>query len=125
MIFRKPLIKREWVKKGTHFTCIGSDMEGKQEIDENIFSMARVFVDDINQAANVGETEMPIKKSIITKESIIGEIGEVILGKVTGRVSKDDITIFDSTGIAYQDLLTATYVIKIAKEKGLGIIVEL
>jgi ornithine cyclodeaminase/alanine dehydrogenase len=100
-------------------------MEGKQEIDENIFSMARVFVDDINQAANVGETEMPIKKSIITKESIIGEIGEVILGKVTGRVSKDDITIFDSTGIAYQDLLTATYVIKIAKEKGLGIIVEL
>lgn len=122
---RKPLIKREWVKKGTHFTCIGADMEGKQEIDENIFSMARVFVDDINQAANVGETEMPIKKGIITKESIIGEIGEVILGKVTGRVSKDDITIFDSTGIAYQDLLTATYVIKIAKEKGLGTIVEL
>jgi ornithine cyclodeaminase/alanine dehydrogenase len=122
---RKPLIKREWIKKGTHFTCIGADMEGKQEIDENIFSMARVLVDDINQAANVGETEMPIKKNIITKESIIGEIGEVILGKVPGRVSKDDITIFDSTGIAYQDLLTATYIIKIAKEKGLGTTAEL
>jgi len=122
---RKPLIKREWVKKGTHFNCIGSDMEGKQEIDEKIFSMARVFVDDISQATNVGETEVPIKKGIITKESIVGEIGEVILGKVPGRVSKDDITIFDSTGIAHQDLLTANYLMKIAKEKGLGTIVEL
>lgn len=122
---RKPLIKKEWVKKGTHFTCIGSDMEGKQEIDEDIFSIARVFVDDINQATNVGETEIPIKKGIITKESIVGEIGEVILGKVPGRVSKDDITIFDSTGIAHQDLLTANYLIKFAKEKGLGAIVEL
>lgn len=124
---RKPLIKKEWVKKGTHFTCIGVDMEGKQEIDENIFSMARVFVDDINQATNVGETEIPIKKGIIAKENIIiiGEIGEVILGKVPGWVSKDDITIFDSTGIAHQDLLTAHYLIKIAKEKGLGTMIEL
>jgi ornithine cyclodeaminase/alanine dehydrogenase len=100
-------------------------MEGKQEIDENIFSMARVFVDDIAQAVSVGETEMPIKKGIITKESIIGEIGEVILDKMPGRISKDDITIFDSTGIAHQDLLTANYLIKIAKEKDLGTIVEL
>jgi len=68
---------------------------------------------------------MPIKKGIIAKENIIGEIGEVILGKVPGRISKDDITIFDSTGIAHQDLLTASYLIKIAKEKSLGTIVEL
>lgn len=89
--------------------------------------MARVFVDDINQATNVGETEIPIKKGIIAKENIIiiGEIGEVILGKVPGWVSKDDITIFDSTGIAHQDLLTAHYLIKIAKEKGLGTMIEL
>jgi len=122
---RKPLIKGEWIKKGTHLTCIGADMEGKQEIDENIFSMARVFVDDINQAANVGETETPIKKGIITKKNITGEIGEVILGKIPGRISKGDITIFDSTGIAHQDLLTANYLIKIAKEKKSGTIVEL
>ena len=122
---RKPLIKKEWVKKGTHLTCIGADMEGKQEIDENIFSIARIFVDDIEQAINVGETEIPIKKSIITKESIIGEIGEVILGKVSGRISKDDITIFDSTGIAHQDLLTANYSIKTAQKRNLGTVVEL
>jgi len=122
---RKPIIKKEWVKKGTHFSCIGSDMEGKQEIDENIFSKARIFVDDFEQASNVGETETPIKKGIIKKEDIAGEIGEVIMGTKSGRLSDDEITIFDSTGIAHQDLLTATYAIKIAKEKGLGTIVEL
>lgn len=122
---RKPIIKKEWVKKGTHFSCIGSDMEGKQEIDENIFSKARIFVDDLEQASNVGETEIPIKKGVIKKEDIAGEIGEVILRTKPGRLSDDEITIFDSTGIAHQDLLTATYAIKIAKEKGLGTTVEL
>ena len=122
---RKPIIKEEWVKKGTHFSCIGSDMEGKQEIDENIFSKAHIFVDDLEQASNVGETEIPIKKGVIKKEDIAGEIGEIIMGTKPGRLSDDEITIFDSTGIAHQDLLTATYAIKIAKEKGWGTTVEL
>ena len=121
----KPLIKEEWIKKGTHLTCIGADMEGKQEIDENIFSKARIFVDDLEQAIHVGETEIPIKKGMIKKEDIAGEIGEVILGTKPGRLSDDEITIFDSTGIAHQDLLTAAHVLKIAQEKGLGTIVEL
>lgn len=121
---RKPLIKKEWVKKGTHLNCIGSDMEGKQEIDERIFSMARVFVDDLNQAVNVGETEIPIKKGIIRKEDIIGEIGNVILGKLPGRISDDDITIFDSTGIALQDLVTAKHVFDLAEERKLGTLVS-
>ncbi|MCD6472477.1 ornithine cyclodeaminase family protein [Candidatus Aerophobetes bacterium] len=122
---RKPIIKKEWVKRGTHITCIGSDMEGKQEINENIFSIARVFADDINQIIKVGEAEIPIKKGIITREDIVAEIGEVISGKVAGRVSEGDITIFDSTGIALQDLVTASLALKVAKEKDLGIIVEL
>ena len=55
----------------------------------------------------------------------MAEIGEVISGKVAGRVSEGDITIFDSTGIALQDLVTASLALKVAKEKDLGIIVEL
>lgn len=122
---RAPMVKKEWVKPGTHFSCVGSDMEGKQEIDENIFSGAKVFVDDITQAINVGETETPIKKGIITKEDICGEIGALILGKIKGRTSNDEITIYDTTGIALQDLLTAKKVLDLAKEKNLGEIVEL
>jgi len=121
----QPLIRKEWIKKGTHLTCIGADMEGKQEIDEHIFSVARVFVDDLEQASHVGETEIPLKKGIIRKEDIAAEIGEVILGTKPGRLSDDEITIFDSTGIAHQDLLTAAHALKVAREKGLGTIVEL
>lgn len=122
---RKPLIKQGWVKPGTHITCIGADMEGKQEIDENLFSSARVFVDDITQAVNVGETEIPFKQGIITKEAIVTEIGNVVRGNIAGRLSDAEITIFDSTGIAIQDLLTANHILKVAKERGIGTTVDL
>ncbi|MFT5874445.1 MAG: alanine dehydrogenase [Clostridium sp.] len=122
---RKPLIKKEWVKPGTHISCVGADMEGKQEIDENIFACAKVVVDDINQAINVGETETAIKKGIITKDDIISEIGEIIAGKIKGRTSDDDITIFDTTGMAIQDLITAKLALDLADKKQLGITIEL
>ncbi|MFY0545020.1 ornithine cyclodeaminase family protein [Brevibacillus sp. H7] len=122
---RQPLIRREWVRPGTHLSCIGADMEGKQEIDERLFADARVFVDDVPQAVHVGETEIPVKKGIITPDRIVAEIGEVILGRAEGRQSDRDITIFDSTGIAIQDLLTAGHVLKEAEQRGLGTVVHL
>ena len=122
---RKPLILKEWVRKGTHISCVGADMSGKQEIDENIFSGAKIFVDDVSQALNVGESEIPFKKGIITRDSIIGEIGELICGDKKGRTSDDDITIFDSTGIALQDLMTARSALKAAEENNIGTVVDL
>jgi len=122
---KQPLIMKEWVKKGAHFSCVGADMSGKQEIDENIFADAKIFVDDITQATNVGECEIPIKKGVITANSIIGEIGDLICGFKEGRTSDDDITIFDSTGIALQDLMTASRALKAAEEKNIGEVVDL
>lgn len=122
---RKPLIMNDWVKKGTHFSCIGSDMEGKQEIDEKIFEGARVYVDDMKQAVRVGEVEIPIKKGVIEEKDIIAEIGCVISGCAKGRCSDEDITIFDATGIALQDLATAKLALDAAKEIGLGVEVDL
>ncbi|WP_164553364.1 ornithine cyclodeaminase family protein [Brevibacillus marinus] len=122
---RQPLIRQEWVKPGTHLSCVGADMEGKQEIDEHLFAKARVFVDDVTQAAQAGETEIAVKKGIIAKGDIAGEIGSVILGKTPGRLSQEDITLFDSTGIALQDLITADYVLQQAEEKGLGMVAYL
>jgi len=122
---RMPLIMNEWVKAGTHFSCVGADMSGKQEIDENIFCRAKIFVDDAAQAVSVGESEIPFKKGMISEGSIAGEIGELICGKKTGRSSDGDITIFDSTGIALQDLMTAARALKRAEEENAGIVVEL
>lgn len=122
---RKPLIMREWVKKGTHFSCVGADMEGKQEIDEGIFKVAKVYVDDVKQAIEVGETEIPIKKKAIVPEDIRGEIGDVISGKIAGRLSDDEITVFDTTGIALQDLMVAKIALDIAQRYNLGVSIDL
>jgi len=100
-------------------------MAGKQEIDENLFTTARVFVDDVTQAINVGETKIAFHKGLISKDDIIAEMGSVILGRTPGRLSDQDITIYDSTGIALQDLITADYILKKAEEKGIGSVVQL
>ncbi len=121
---KEPMIKKDWIKVGTHINCIGSDMEGKQEIDEEIFGLARVFVDDLNQSIRVGETETAIKREVIHKEDIIGEIGDLIEGKINGRLTDEDVTIFDTSGLAIQDLITAKYALDNAEKKGLGAEVE-
>lgn len=122
---REPIIKKEWVKPGTHFSCIGSDMAGKEEIDPQIFAGAKVFVDDIEQCINVGEIEIPIKKNIMNRENISGIIGDIITGKVSGRENDEQITVFDATGTALLDLLTGMLAIKEAEKQGLGQIIEL
>lgn len=119
----KALIKNEWVKDGTHFSCMGACMQGKQEIDDLIFSRAVVYADDEKQCIKSGEMQTAFKNNIIS--SIDGEIGEVILNKKKGRESDTDITIFDSTGLFLQDLATSMELIEKAKKENIGIDVNL
>ena len=78
---RRPMVMRPWLKPGTHLSCMGADMPGKQEIDENIFPAARVFVDDIAKTSKTGEMEIPILKGVFSKDDIVCEIGKVLQGK--------------------------------------------
>lgn len=117
---KSPIIKKEWVKPGTHFSCIGADMSDKEEIDPEIFRDARVFTDDIKQCINVGEIEIPVKKGILAEDKIAGEIGDVIIGKTVGRESAEQITIFDATGTALLDLITAKSALDAAEQLNLG-----
>ncbi len=119
----KALIDEKWVKPGTHFSCMGACMAGKQEIDENLFSRARTFSDDEQQCLKQGEAQCAYNKKIISKFD--AEIGEVILGKVNGRISENDITIFDSTGLFLQDLATSIELINEANKNNIGIEIEL
>lgn len=109
---RTPLIMKEWVKPGTHFSCIGADMEGKEEIDPEIFENAVVYVDDIVHCTKAGEIEIPLKLGKLTENRISGEIGSLILGKTAGRRSACDITVFDATGMALLDLAAAECLLK-------------
>jgi len=119
-----PLIRREWVQPGTHFSCIGADMKGKQEIDAALFAGGRAFVDDLTQAVEVGEAELPVLQGIIQPGDLT-EIGLVINHTAAGRQSAQDITIFDSTGIALQDLLCAGAVLRAAQALNIGTCAEL
>lgn len=104
---REALIKSEWVKPGTHFSCIGADMPGKQEIDEKLFDGALVYADDLMHCISSGEMETALKKGIIKESDIKGEIGSLILGKIEGRTNDRQISIFDATGMALLDIATA------------------
>ncbi len=121
---RVPVIRKEWIKPGMHFSCIGSDMSGKQEIESELFRNAGIFCDDKAHCIEVGEVEIPIKSGCISAEHIRGEIGEVITEKSSGRTSEDEITIFDATGMALLDLFTAKTLIEKAEKLNYGTTVE-
>lgn len=122
---RSPVIKKEWVKPGLHLSCVGADMPGKEEIEPEIFTGARIFTDDTPQCLRCGELELAAAKGAVSEKDIAGELGDVIAGKTAGRTSPEEITIFDATGIAMLDLVTGKKALELAKEKGLGQYVEL
>lgn len=122
---RTPIIRKAWVRPGTHFSCVGSDMSGKEELDPEIMSNAKIFVDDKRHCIEVGEIEIPLKKGIINEDDIVGELGDLIAEKVEGRINQEDITIFDTTGIALLDIAAGKAVLESAEEKHIGITASL
>jgi len=109
---RRPIIDAGWISPGTHINAIGADAKGKEELDPAIFKRAKVVVDDMAQAVHSGEINVPLSKRLIKKSDICATLGEIVMGKKSCRASKDDITIFDSTGIAINDIAVASYVYK-------------
>ena len=119
----EPYLKADWVRPGTHLSCIGADLSGKEEVEPELFQTARVFGDDEGQCLSVGECEIPHKKGILY--GLFGEIGGVMAGAVPGRTAPEDITIFDSTGIALQDLASAADILESAVRENVGADVDL
>ena len=118
------LVEAGWVKPGTHIVAIGTDQQGKQELDPEIFRNAKIVNDSIEQCIEKGETWHPLNKNIITKDDIHAEIGEILLGKKPGRENDEEVTIFDSTGMAIQDNTTATKIYRNAMESRVGTFFE-
>ncbi len=118
---RGPIVMNDWIGPGTHIAALGADKGGDQELDPKILQRARIFVDDIRQCRTDGEINVPLSQGLIKEQDIIGEIGAVITGKKIGRTSDQDITIFDSTGIALQDSATIPLEYERAVAAGVGI----
>ena len=117
---RKPIVKAQWIKEGTHINAIGADAVGKEELDPELLIRSKIVVDDIVQALHSGEVNVPISKHYISENDIHAQLGEVITGLKPGRTSEEEITIFDSTGLAIQDVASAHLVYVRAVSKKLG-----
>lgn len=117
---RSPILKDEWIPEEAHINAIGADAEGKQELDPRILKRGKIVVDDWEQASHSGEISVSITNGELEKHDIYGQIGEVVAGKKIGRESEDEITIFDSTGLAVQDIATAWKVYERAREQDIG-----
>ena len=123
---KKALVEVEWIEKGMHINAIGADGPGKQELDPAIVKLAdKVVVDSLSQCKRIGEIQHALSLGLIKEQDVHGEIGEILIGKKVGRESNDEITFFDSTGLAAQDIAAAHVVLEAAKEKKLGYSTEL
>ncbi len=118
---RGPIVESAWISEGTHIAALGADKEGDQELDPQILTRARTFVDDIRQCRTDGEINVPLSENIISENDVAGEIGQVVAGKLEGRTSEGDITVFDSTGFALQDSATVPLEYERALAAGVGI----
>ncbi|MEF8787712.1 MAG: ornithine cyclodeaminase family protein [Planctomycetota bacterium] len=107
---RGPVVRRQWVRPGTHINAIGADAPGKQELESALVRDARVVIDSWDQALHSGEVNVPLSEGVIGREDIYADIGEVVTGQKKVREGGEPITIFDSTGLAIQDAACAATV---------------
>ncbi|MDI6643979.1 MAG: alanine dehydrogenase [Methanobacteriaceae archaeon] len=113
-----PVIKSEWIREGTHINAMGADAPGKQELESSLTLKSKVIIDCWEQASHSGEINVLVSKGEIKRNDIHARIGDVIAGKSPGRQSDEEITIFDSTGLAVQDITTAWMIYEKALEEG-------
>jgi len=117
---REPIVRSEWIRPGTHINAMGADAEGKEELDPALLKRAKVVIDDWAQASHSGEINVPLRRGLFTKQEVYAEIGQIVAGLKPGRTADQNITVFDSTGLGVQDLVTGARIYKLAKAKKLG-----
>lgn len=112
----EPLIMADWVKPGTHVACMGTDTVGKQEMDPQLFAQTSIFTDEVAQSISLGEAQHAVAAGLLDS-SVITPLGAVNNGAHKGRVSSDEITLFDGTGVGLQDLAVADVAARLAAEQ--------
>jgi alanine dehydrogenase len=122
---RSPIVQADWIKEGTHINAIGADAQGKEELDPMILKKAKVVVDAIAQASHSGEVNVPISQGLFSTDEIYAELGQIVSGNRIGREKYKEITVFDSTGLAIQDVAAADLAYKKALERKVGIELEM
>jgi ornithine cyclodeaminase len=118
---REPVVRSEWIAPGAHVCAVGACRPDQREVDTALAVRARVFVDSrVAALAEAGDLVIPIKEGAIAPAHIVGELGDVVAGRVEGRRASADVTIFESLGMAVEDVSAARLAWERALERGLG-----
>ena len=116
-----PVLKGEWLAPGAHVNAVGACFASSRELDASAVARSRFFTDRRESClAEAGDFRLARDEGAITDEHLLGEVGEVFAGKLAGRRAPSDITVFESLGIAVEDLASAHHLLERARETGAG-----
>jgi len=122
---RQPFLFRDHVKAGTFVAAVGADSPDKQELETALVAASVLVVDVLDQCASIGELHHALDAGVVTRQSVHAELADVLTGRKPGRRSAEEITIFDSTGTALEDVAAAAVVYEKAVAAGAGLTVAL
>lgn len=117
---REPIVAADWVRPGTHLSCMGSDLGEKIECEMTLLPRCRIFADQVEHAILRGEVSQAVDDGLLPKECYAGSLGQVINGSLPGRQNDEEITMFDGVGIGIQDTTVVRTIYDRAVELGLG-----
>jgi alanine dehydrogenase len=121
---RQSFLTRQHIKPGTFIAAVGADNPEKQELEPDLMASAKIVVDILEQCASSGDLHHAIRTGVVSRSDVHAELGEVVAGKKPGRASQEEIIIFDSTGMALQDVAAAALVYEKAERTGFERTVE-
>lgn len=115
----KPIVKNEWIKTGSLFAHVGSYQEEEYEV---LLNSDKIVVDELQMALGRGTQTLPrmLREGLLKKENIHAELGEIVVGKKSGRENEKERIYFSPIGLAIEDTAVANDIYKVAKEKGIG-----
>jgi alanine dehydrogenase len=118
---RQPLLGSDDVAPGTFIAAVGADNPQKQELQPRLMARGKIVCDILEQCAVMGDLHHALEAGVVTRADVHAELGEIVAGKKPGRESQEEITIFDSTGMALQDVAAAAFLYEKAAREGCGL----
>jgi len=117
---REFFVHREDVAPGTFIAAVGADDAHKQEIDPALMASAKVVADNLDQCCAIGDLHHAISSGRMGRADVYAELSEIVAGRKPGRTRDDEIIVFDSTGVALEDAVSAAAVYENACARGIG-----
>lgn len=118
---REPLLRSDDVSLGTFIAAVGADNPQKQELHPNLMARSKIVCDILEQCSVMGDLHHALDAGVVTRANVHAELGDIVAGKKAGRESEEEITIFDSTGMALQDVAAAAALYVKAEKQGFGV----